>query len=260
MSGSDRLREIVAKLARDVPEYDAGWRAVDAGAAPLSALLAEIDETVLPRQVSVRNDAGQVLLLDLGNRRLFQLVGPAPEGLGALPFDTPLAADDDAVLATLKAGLDAFVGAGGRFWVKSMAGVNAHGTGRTGLSAAFLSKCWDVPIGIPRATPQQAMAAFIEAAKPLAVVWVEIAEGEVADVSAGDPAVAWSQACATVDWSARLPDVDGDGFRLGTFAADPAPDAGCLVVAVLGASVFCALLPATRLDGVMAAWQRSGSG
>jgi hypothetical protein len=90
------LTDRIARLAEDTVGADAdGWRPLRVGAA-LASVLAEIDETVLPREIRLRDAGGRELGLFAANRRLHRattLPDPLADGfggsIGAAALDDP---------------------------------------------------------------------------------------------------------------------------------------------------------------------------
>jgi hypothetical protein len=87
--GSARILAQLDRLAQRVRLNGLGHRRL-AAANPrdlTTALLRDIDETILPRQVRVTTDAGQSFTLDISGRRLMRLVVPGSGGVVGEPED-----------------------------------------------------------------------------------------------------------------------------------------------------------------------------
>ncbi len=79
-SGSVRLKNRVARLADRRSDARQSPRALEGSStgALLSALLMEIDETILPREISVETDDGKDVVVSASNRRLVGLSNADP--------------------------------------------------------------------------------------------------------------------------------------------------------------------------------------
>ncbi len=105
MSETDKLRNKLSKLAEadaGIPGHEREVRAADSYDC-LTKILDEIEEIVLPRDLMLRNAAGQTLSLTVKNRRLIRLNSPVTQSLAGFinVFDQELSASDSGQMVDL---------------------------------------------------------------------------------------------------------------------------------------------------------------
>lgn len=168
-----RLERRLKKLAGlGAPQSDAG-REIGAGEphALLSALLTEVDETVLARRLGFRlADDRPELRLDVYGRRLSGLAPPAPPNLPAAQaalFGRPLA-DDDA--PALRALFDGWLTGARGLWVVSEAAAEDRDPLAMGVAARWLAGQWKLRLDT-RPLPTEAAALDALVAVP-ALAWL----------------------------------------------------------------------------------------
>lgn len=170
----------------------------------MSGLLREIDETILPRLLSVKNGRSDTLKIEAGNRRVLRVVdgtfGGAPGAVGKL-FGANISADDKETLVVLKTVLEHFVEGSESLLITSAKIGRDVGASEIGMAATTLADTWGLSIGRSPHLEADAevFAAFLEANAGQIIAWVRL----------GDTS-----------------DCDGDGAflaRLATFAEDELP-------------------------------------
>lgn len=134
----------------------------------LSAILAEIDETILPRRLDLRRPDGARLRIDVAGRRVLAL----PEGGGALP-DAP-----DAAARIVARALTDHLGTSRRLGLvvrrlERIPGIAA------GCTAAHLALALDVPA--PSSPGEDVATGLARALDALAMGWIRLARpGQIA--------------------------------------------------------------------------------
>jgi hypothetical protein len=183
-----RLEEKLAKLR--LRERGAGEARVIRGDARrlLAAALTEIDETILPRDVSFSAEGGMTLHLAVANRRLQALVGPVPnlEGAGDLdrvPLTDPEGDTGRALSALL---LAAFATADSWVVQSTRPAAGAAFASDVGIPAAILMRAWGASAH-SAAAPEERLRAFMSGLGDRAGAWILI-EGEEVSASHGPAA------------------------------------------------------------------------
>lgn len=190
MDDFTRLEQKLAKLRQR--ERAPGEKRIIRGAPEklLAGILAEVDETILPRRVSFAAADGPVLHFAVANRRLQALLAPTPATEGAAQLadkalkdaeDPNLAALKDAILATLKS-VDALTISTTR---QSEAGFPSD----IGVPVAQVARAWNISEAAEdEATPEAALTKFIDSLGDRVQAWLRIDGEEVAD-QGGDAAL-----------------------------------------------------------------------
>ena len=185
MSDFARLESILAKLGGRERAPGEGRR-LDGGdaAARLAALVAEIDETILPRRLTLSLD-GQAVHLAVANRRLQAMLAPAPalDGAGDLAGQALPDADDPGV-AALRGLLDTFLAGAGPVAVSARRLDTSFGSD-IGVPANLLGRAWGVE-DQPQRTPMEPieiLSEFLGGLGDEAIAWLRIEGEEVSDES-----------------------------------------------------------------------------
>ncbi len=192
-------RGLIGKLlklgAAEATDRD-GWRRIGRplDRDPLAAVLREIDETQLPRKLSFRNDQGQELRVEAGNRRLRRIVSASVAGsgpAGALLGQQLVHASDidiDAIGDLLRA----FQPGDREVWVHSEQLPQEGDRAQTGVAAAALAGAFSVDLDDRTdANLQHAFEAFVAELNALSSAWIRYEGGKQAAASEPVTDTAW---------------------------------------------------------------------
>lgn len=267
MSDTKRLKDTLLKLASESSLIEDGWRRIadqDDGE-PLALILAEIDETQLPRMISLRNDRGDILRLEAANRRLRQLISPAPADLSAFSrvFDASLSEPSDEVVATIGKIFHVFGSGGKTFWVRTENLLDSADSKMIGVSAAALARAWSIALTTrPEIDPQQAFEEFVTATITVSEAWVRTEDGAVVATSNPDLHASWLEDCRSVDWTGYLAAHGNHTLvkvapTLCVLGSDATPDTH-LLLAASGQIRVVGLVSSAQLSEISANWRKLG--
>ena len=185
MDDFTRLEKKLAKLRRR--ERAMGEKRVIRGDAKklLAAILAEVDETILPRRVSFSLTDGATLHLAVANRRLQALLGPAPATEGAAELaDKALKDADDPNLAALHAVIIATLKSSDAFTITTARQSGAGFPSDVGVPVGQVVRAWKIPEpSDDAATSEAILKDFIDNLGDRVMAWLRIDGEEVADQS-----------------------------------------------------------------------------
>ncbi|WP_172293207.1 hypothetical protein [Pseudoruegeria sp. HB172150] len=174
----------------------------------IAAILSEIDETVFPRRLTIRNDAEEVLCLDAASRRLQRLPGPVPTGLEdqTALFETDLFDPEPALLEQLRTTFSTFAGASLHLWVLSRELETDDTAAQTGLSAAMLAETWSLRLGpVPPLDPDEALDRFLDLLEPYCTAWALIADADLEATSDPAPNADQQDVLIATNWTGFAP-------------------------------------------------------
>lgn len=267
MSDKKRLKDTLLKLASEISPVEDGWRRIEGEneAGPLAAVLAEIDETLLPRALGLRSEGGDILLLEVGDRRLRRLVSPAPAGLSAFGqlFDGSLSVPSDDTIDSIGEMFRAFLSGGKPVWVRAKNLSDNAEHGLIGVSAATLARAWSVELTArPEIEPGAAFEEFVEAAVARSEAWLRSDGGEVVATSDPHAHAAWLENCGSVDWQSYFAAHRGhalvkDAPTLCVLGTEAAPNTH-LMMAAYGPVHFVALVSSSSLPDITGRWRQLG--
>ena len=260
MSDFARLKTVLAKLGgrERAPGEGRKLKGGDAEAL-LAALVTEIDETILPRRLTLGAGSSGIHIA-VANRRLQALLAPAPEvdGAEALAGQPLPDAEDPGVPALKEVLLRAFDGAG-PVGIQSRR-LDVPFASDIGVPANLLARAWGVSeVAPPKAmSPTEAMTAFLGGLGP-DVSWLRINGEEVADQGGAEDRLVTlgEQAAIFLDgYFAKFEALfDASAPACGTVIA-PADAAGeaMFFVEYAEESAFLAAPPG-EIAGIARAWQ-----
>lgn len=182
----DILAQKLAALSSEGETFENGRRVISDGQEPpiLTAILAEVDMTVLPRKLTFRMNESEITLV-AGSRRLRGLVKASKDIKGVVGvLGKSLSREEPDVIAGLHGILDQFTATAGQLTVESDDPDAMGGQTEAGIKAAALAEMWEVPLHAQVQTPMQR---FVRECGPLATAWIVMASGQN-DVSGGDGA------------------------------------------------------------------------
>lgn len=183
MSDFARLKDKLAKLRQR--ERVSGEGRKLRGAAPeerLSALVTEIDETILPRRLSFSVEGGETVHLVAASRKLQALVAPVPDVPGAEALEGQTLADADAPdVAALKDVLLTIFAGEAPVSIQSQR-PDAGFASDVGVPAAVLARSWGLSEVVDVALDSGAvLARFLGDVADDTIAWLQIEGEEVTD-------------------------------------------------------------------------------
>lgn len=189
MSDFARLENMLIKLRQREKTPGAGRRLSGTDVeARLGSLVAEIDETILPRRLVLADDDGVEVHLAVANRRLQALLDPAPDLAGANELTGVAISDGKSpVLAALGDIFRTIFTSAKAITIRSHRLQPGQFDADVGAPAGGLAKAWNVQIAEPRIVePTEILSAFLdEVTGDDAEAWLRI-EGENVTDQAGD--------------------------------------------------------------------------
>jgi hypothetical protein len=165
------LSQKLAALAAEDESFENGLRVVSDGVTPpvLTAILTEIDMTVLPRKLTFQIGGSEISLV-AGGRRLCGLVKVSKDIKGVMGvLGKVVSRDEPEVIEGLFDIIGQFAASAGQMTVVSDDPVAMGGQSDEGLSAQSLADHWDVDLHPQPPTP---MIAFARACGDLVSAWV----------------------------------------------------------------------------------------
>ena len=188
MNDFARLEEKLSKLRQRERAPGEGRKLKGADASTrLAALVDEIDETILPRRLTLTLD-GAVLHLAVANRRLQAMLAPAPAIEGAADLAGVALPDvEDAHVPALRTVLDQILALPGPVAMTARR-LDVAFASDIGIPANLLGRAWGVEdVGQTEAlAPSELMRKFLDDLGDDALAWLRIEGEEVAD-QRGDP-------------------------------------------------------------------------
>lgn len=267
MSDNRRLKDKLLKLASEDSSVDDGWRRILASDdnQALAAILVEIDETLTTREISVRNDRGDILQFEAGNRRLRRFISPAPAELSSFEklFENQISDPTDNLIDEIGEMLLTFLKDSKSAWVRPTIQSSDGDAGKTGVSARALAETWSLELeSHAEVDLDSAFEAFIEATLALCPAWIRNDDGQVIATAGEDSHAGWLKDSASVDWRAYIQEPGGqtsndDAPTLCLAGSDVAPDTH-LLIATFGKSVVVSLLGSEKRDEVTTNWRTLG--
>jgi hypothetical protein len=186
MSDLNALAQKLTALAGKNDQFDAGARVISQGGvpSPIGAMLNEIDDTVLERNLEFVAD-DQTINLIVSGRRLRGFMAVTPEVSGAAQvLGKTLARDEPDVVQAASELLSQLCGSAMRMTVRSLPPQPFGTGGDRGISARGLAELWQIDMD---EAPQPPMAKFLSANAPAMSAMMHVSDGTVISTS-GDTA------------------------------------------------------------------------
>lgn len=180
------LAQKLAALSSEGESFENGLRVVSNGVEPpiLTAILNEIDMTVLPRKLTFRMNDSEISLV-AGARRLRGLVTASKDIKGVtVVLGKSVSQDAPDVLDGLHEILDQFTSTAAQMTVESSEPDAMGGQSEAGMTAQSLADHWDVELYSIPPTP---IISFIRTCEESVTAWV-VLSGESANKTGGDGA------------------------------------------------------------------------
>jgi hypothetical protein len=183
MSDHAELAQKISALAAKDTVFEAGARVISTGGEPnpVSAILNEIDDTILERNLEIRADDAVVNLIVSG-RRLRGIAGASSGADGVL--GQVLSREEPEVVAAVFAVLSELCGQAQRLTARYLPPTAFGKDGERGISVKGLAELWQLDLD---ETPKPPMERFLRANRAAAVAMLHMRDGELQS-SAGDVA------------------------------------------------------------------------
>ncbi len=236
----------------------------------LPRLLSEIDETVLPRRVTLTAGAARELVVAVANGRILRIEA-ADEVPGADDLiGEELQAGDQAVIDALQAVFAALVGEEDKLLVRHDALGDAVDPGRAGLSAESLAQGWNTPFAPTELTEDEELAGvavdnFLQATQAEVTAWLMTGPETPESEGAGDPdtvdeLTAFAEARReTGEASRQVADAKGEPWSFLVLRRGADADEVTVIVAVDGILLYLAVAQ-ENLGKVADAWRAAVPG
>lgn len=251
------LAQKLAALSSSDDTFANGLRVISDGVTPpiLSAMLSEVDMTVLPRKLTFKM-AGSEITLVAGGRRLRGLVKASKDIKGVIGvLGKPLSRDDTALLEGLRGILDQFTATASQLTVESDEPDAMGGQTDAGITATALAEVWEVALNT---APETALQQFLRDCGEMADAWVVMAE-DAATTYHGDGTKldalknAVSQKWAT--FSSSVDQLTGDSGMIALNNALGDLGSIAIVKSAREAAILC--YPSAKMDKIHETWVAS---
>ncbi|MGI9390986.1 MAG: hypothetical protein ACR2O1_13080 [Boseongicola sp.] len=190
MDDFTRLEQKLAKLRQR--ERASGEKRIVRGTTDklLAAIIAEVDETILPRRLSFARADGAELHFAVANRRLQALLAPAPATEGAAQLaDKAIRDAEDPNLAALHTVVLATLNSSDELTITTRRQSGGGFPSDVGVPVGQVARAWNIPESADDAATHDTMLKdFIEALGDRVLAWLRIDGEEVAD-QAGETAL-----------------------------------------------------------------------
>ncbi|MGB8621588.1 MAG: hypothetical protein WCD16_02105 [Paracoccaceae bacterium] len=157
----------------------------------IAAILREIDDTMLGRELDFRNERGELIGLDVSGRRLLRVRAVSPDALGSRfggYIDVPVSDPGDKAVRSLLDVLKVFADGTRTISVEPRKLSRRPKNSETGCAAEGLSAAWSLALSSSvNAAPGDPIEAFLVSCKDLATSWIMIDGDKTADLH-GDQA------------------------------------------------------------------------
>lgn len=188
MSDFTRLEDKLSKLRQRerAPGEGRKLRGNDPDAL-LSAIVTEIDETILPRHLTfAADDDGPVIHLVAANRKLQAMLSPVPKGIDKALADQELPDADDPKVPALALALRGVLKTDSVIRISSKRPENLYPSD-VGVPTSQLKRVWGVEDGDSQAAaePAEILGDFLASLGDDAIAWLRI-DGEAVSDQSGD--------------------------------------------------------------------------
>ena len=175
MMDKQTLAQKLAALSSDGESFENGLRVVSDGVEPpiLTAILNEVDMTVLPRKLTFKMNASEISFV-AGGRRLRGLVQASKDIKGVVGvLGKSVSREDPEILDGLHDIIAQFTSTAGQMTVVSDEPDAMGGQSDAGLTAQSLAELWEVDLNAAPPTP---MIGFIRSCGDLVTAWVVMSD------------------------------------------------------------------------------------
>ena len=264
MKEVDRLSAAVARLGA-TPEGRTKDGRLLTGADPQSlieAVLSAIDETVLARELRLRNDRGEEILLEVSGRRLLRVGGVTPsepdDSRAALIGKPILDANGAAshalfeVLGAMATGATSFAVASGKL-------SRRPDPAETGCSPESLLASWKRLAARSGPASPPSLADFVARVASRATARLRLEAGKVVEMEGDDEALRHLDRLSQTGLPAPEPSPSGQARRSFVVLTSPTGGRDAILCARDEEEAVLLLFPAGESARLIAAWTRSGS-
>lgn len=258
MSEFARLEEKLAKLRARERAPDEKRKLRGAGAdGLLAALVTEIDETILPRQLSFDTPAGMVHLA-VANRRLQALIAPAPPAVPEDLVGHALPDAEDPKLSELGSALKALLSEAETVAISAIR-LKTTFASDIGVPAVQLPRVWSVDAPTA-AAPADILERFLVRLDTARTAWLRIEGEEVTGQGGPEDQVASLGETAAIFLDGYFSKFDA-AFRTparacGTLISAGQSTGAALLFVEIGTLSAFVVAPPDEIFGIATAWQR----
>lgn len=176
MSDLNALAQKISALTAKDTVFDAGARVISQGGspAPLAGILAEIDDTVLERNLEFTADNKTLNLIVAGRRLRGVLAAPADQAQDVI--GKTISREDPDLLLAVSDLISSICGTAERITVRSLAPQPFGTGGERGISAQGLAEIWKLATDD---APKDPMARFLDANKTAIAALLHVRDGEI---------------------------------------------------------------------------------
>ncbi|PWE31392.1 hypothetical protein DDZ14_12825 [Maritimibacter sp. 55A14] len=259
-----KLKDKLDRLAAAETPAAASGRRDLAGEGPqelLAAILREIDDTLLGRELDFHNDRGEMLGLDVSGRRLLRVRAVAPETLQETfseHLDQPISELRDPAAVALRELLQVFLDGVRTVTVEPRKLSRRPRESQLGCSADALATAWDASLigeDPAPALPDGPVGTFLASAGDLALAWIALSGEEIAG-RGGDGNHA-ERLAALAEGGFALPGKPrGDGCIL---LSGNDETGASLLYGAAGEARVALIFPSENLARITALWQAANS-
>lgn len=255
MSEWNALARKLATLVATDDMFEAGARTISIGGspAPMTAILNEIDDTVLERALEIVADDNTVTLVVSG-RRLRGILSVSPADMDtASATGHALARDEPDVLNAALALVEQLCGSAKRITVRSTPAVPFGKGGDRGISADALAEIWQVQM---REVPEPPMRRFLSSNAAAISAMMHINDGDIIATSGDFDALQtiWNTQLHTFRKAHRKFQSGEDGPQLICFEG-ALGDGTAAAFAVAGDDVVLLAYRPDHLGAMLASWR-----
>lgn len=257
MMDKQTLAQKLAALSSEGESFENGLRVVSDGTEPpiLTAILNEIDMTVLPRKLTFKMNGSEISLV-AGGRRLRGLVQASKDITGVMGvLGKSISHDAPDVIDGLHGIIDQFTAAAGELTVVSDEPDAMGGQSDAGLTAQNLAAHWGVDLNPVPLTP---MISFVRDCGDLVTAWVVLKDGSE-NTTGGDGAkLATLRAAIDAKWDSFSQSVDQLAGPTGFICLNDALDeAGSVAIVKTSSEAAILCYASENMANLHSAWSKS---
>lgn len=251
------LAQKLAALSSEGESFENGVRVVSDGSEPpiLTAILNEIDMTVLPRKLTFKMNGSEISLV-AGGRRLRGLVAASKDIKGVMGvLGKPVTHDAPDVIDGLHDIIGQFTATAGEMTVVSEDPDAMGGQSDAGLSAQNLADHWTVNLAPETLTP---MTAFVRGCGDLVTAWV-VMKDDAENKTGGDGAtLAALRSAIAAKWANFSQSVDQLTGPAGFICLNDAlDDAGSVAIVKTETEAAILCYASDNMANLHGAWAKS---
>ncbi len=251
------LAQKLAALSSGGDTFTNGLRVISDGAEPaiLTAILSEVDMTVLPRKLTFKMGTSEITLV-AGGRRLRGLVKASKDIKGVTgTLGKALSRDEPDLLDALRGIIDQFSVTAGPMTVESDEPDAMGGQTDAGITAAGLADIWGVELN---SAPKSPLQQFLRDSAELSDAWVVLSDGAESTHHGDGAKLAALQDALAQKWSEFSQSVDQLTGDSGIIALNNAlGDHGSIAIVKTAQEAAVICYPTENLANLHNAWTAS---